>query len=548
VTGIEPAVTSGMRALERGEWETARAAFELVPDDDATPEVLDGLARALWWQADIGQAVSYRARAFRAFRSRGDVAVAARIAYWLAREYRGVLCNPAAADGWFARCQRLVEELPAGAAHGWLDLARVDRTGEPSVQERYADSAYRCAREFDDPDLEIYALAARGLARTTAGAVDDGIADLDAALATALDASSPDTVGDALCTMMLAAEMVADADRFSQWNEALEQYMATHQHINLTGFCFTCCGEVFVVNGQWDEADEWFRTAIRALERTGHRSRCAHPVTRLARLRVRQGRLEEAEALLAEFRDLPEAVEPLAALMHARGHPAAAIELAERRLARIGDETIPAVPLLSLLVEAQLAVHSLDGARRISGKLAELAERSDLDRVRGLAALASGRVAHAEGRADDAHVGLTSALAAFERAGMPAETAIVHRELAQLAADAGTFDVAGEEGKAALHAFEQSGAAREADETAAFLRSIGVRGQTGPKGLGVLSRREREVLDLVAAGLSNAEIAERLFISVKTAGNHVSNVLTKLGVRTRTEAAALALHQASDRH
>jgi DNA-binding CsgD family transcriptional regulator len=66
-----------------------------------------------------------------------------------------------------------------------------------------------------------------------------------------------------------------------------------------------------------------------------------------------------------------------------------------------------------------------------------------------------------------------------------------------------------------------------------------VRGQTGPKGLGVLTKREREVLDLVAAGLTNAEIAQRLFISTKTAGNHVSNVLMKLGVHTRTEAAAL---------
>ncbi|MGH2599867.1 MAG: LuxR C-terminal-related transcriptional regulator [Dehalococcoidia bacterium] len=53
--------------------------------------------------------------------------------------------------------------------------------------------------------------------------------------------------------------------------------------------------------------------------------------------------------------------------------------------------------------------------------------------------------------------------------------------------------------------------------------SAGRTGSHGPKGYGSLSRREREVLDLLADGLTNAEIAKRLYISVRTAGNHVSN-------------------------
>jgi DNA-binding NarL/FixJ family response regulator len=56
---------------------------------------------------------------------------------------------------------------------------------------------------------------------------------------------------------------------------------------------------------------------------------------------------------------------------------------------------------------------------------------------------------------------------------------------------------------------------------------------------GALTPREQEVLELVAAGCSNRQIADRLFIGERTAGVHVSNILTKLGVERRTEAVAV---------
>ena len=56
-----------------------------------------------------------------------------------------------------------------------------------------------------------------------------------------------------------------------------------------------------------------------------------------------------------------------------------------------------------------------------------------------------------------------------------------------------------------------------------------------------LTRREREVLALVAQGRTNRQIADELFISENTAGVHVSNILGKLGVASRTEAAAVAV-------
>jgi DNA-binding NarL/FixJ family response regulator len=102
-------------------------------------------------------------------------------------------------------------------------------------------------------------------------------------------------------------------------------------------------------------------------------------------------------------------------------------------------------------------------------------------------------------------------------------------------------DAAVEEARQALASFERIGATREADGAARFLRGLGVRGRTGPKSsTDVLSKREIEVLRLLGEGLTNAEIAARLFISTKTAASHVGNILSKLGLRNRAEAAVYA--------
>jgi DNA-binding CsgD family transcriptional regulator len=120
------------------------------------------------------------------------------------------------------------------------------------------------------------------------------------------------------------------------------------------------------------------------------------------------------------------------------------------------------------------------------------------------------------------------------------EAASAHLELARLRAGDKPA-IARLDAKAALRNFEALGAGQLADDAGALLRSLGDRSRVGPKDVGTLSKREQEVLRLIAQGLTNAEIAARLFISTKTAGDHVSAILAKLGVRSRTEAGAFAL-------
>ena len=143
------------------------------------------------------------------------------------------------------------------------------------------------------------------------------------------------------------------------------------------------------------------------------------------------------------------------------------------------------------------------------------------------------------GDADAVNV-LQQAVNLFARLGLRLEVAQARLELAHALAPQSP-PAAVETARHARNELEALGAARDADAAAALMRSLGARGRAGPRSLGSLSRREVEVLRLVGEGLSNREIATRLFISPKTAEHHVGRIYAKLGLKSRAEAAAYAV-------
>jgi DNA-binding CsgD family transcriptional regulator len=120
---------------------------------------------------------------------------------------------------------------------------------------------------------------------------------------------------------------------------------------------------------------------------------------------------------------------------------------------------------------------------------------------------------------------------------------IARLELAHVFAATGQTAIAAAEARGALAAFERLGATSLVDRALHLLRPLGARARGRAEATAAvadLTAREAEVLDLIRQGLTNAEIGRRLYISAKTAEHHVGRLLAKLGVRTRTEAAALA--------
>jgi DNA-binding NarL/FixJ family response regulator len=307
----------------------------------------------------------------------------------------------------------------------------------------------------------------------------------------------------------------------------------------ISAFCTGCCGGVYLVTGRLDAAEEQLVRAVSQMSRTGLRPRCLHPVADLVALRVLQGRLEEAEALITGVEDDSDCAPSAAAVDLSLGRPARAVDRLMVALDALAETPVLTLPARARLVDAALGAGDADLAHDAAQRIAELAAATGTALHRAHRDHAAGKVALARGEAVATGL-LRSAALGFAQSGAPLAACRARMDLARslVETDRG---LAITEARSSLQALDRMGATAEADRAAAFLRGLGVKGRTGPRDGGVLSRREQEVLGLVCEGLSNAEIAERLFISTRTAGHHVGNILAKLGVRSRTEAAAYAL-------
>lgn len=548
---VDEAIEAGAAALADGRWEDARAAFESALEHGEPPEALDGLAKVRYREGDYAAAIELRERAYAGFRARGELRHPARLAaYHLAFDYVAVHGNFAAASGWLERGRRLAEAAGDCPERGWVELAGVLATDDPGERDRHLAAATEIARRFGDADLEFDALAYSGVTMVESGHIREGMRRLDEAAAAAQggEVRSHTAAGEIYCKMLVACEMTLDVQRAQQWTDAANA-LGRRSHVGwASAICRMYYGGILTAAGRWDEAERELATSVRIYDAT-YRALRAGAVVRLADLRVRQGRFEEAQQLLAGHEHDSASVRPSAALRFARGEVDVAAALLRRHVDRHGDGVL-AAPLLSLLAQAEVAAGRFDPARIISGRLAALARENPVPFLSAFSAFTAGIA----GPDEEAAGHLEAAVADFAAAGLPLEEARSRLALALLLSSRssgrpdgagptqarGRVGVAIAEAEAALRIFDRLGAGPDADAAAALLRTLGSRARTGPKRVGVLSQREQQVLHLLGLGLSNPEIATRLYISRKTAAHHVSNVLAKLGLRNRAEAAAFA--------
>jgi DNA-binding CsgD family transcriptional regulator len=534
-------IDEGTAALRGGDIAAARRAFELALAEGVSGAALEGLAEAQYLQREYPASAAGYERAYSAYRGEGQTMAAGRAARTAAWITGNVLGDWAVRSGWLARARSLLEEAGEdGPARGWVLIIRAFSEPDAQLRESFLREAIAIGRRFRDPDIEFLGLAYLGGLFVLTDRVEEGLVLSDEALAAlcAGELTELATVDEVFCGLLWACELVNDVARADQWMRAAAERMRRSNVV--AAFCRAHYGGILTAAGRWGEAETELVEATRHFDH-GMSPRRDAAIIRLANLRVRQGRLEEAARLLEGLEQHPDAVPCLAALRLARGELARARDLLER--ATGGSDEVPTVgasttvgPLLALLVEVYLKEGNLEGAGRVARRLGQLAQAQRGPYLRAVAALAEGQLRVASGQGD-ARACLHEALEGFGRARLPMEVARTRLELARALAEPAP-EVAIAEATAALEAFERLQAARHADAAGALLRSLGAPIRTGPKGIGALTRREGEVLELIGAGLSNPEIAERLYISRKTAEHHVGSVLAKLGLRNRAEAVA----------
>ena len=497
-------VAEGEDALARCEWAVAKSHFDAaLADAPADPRALDGLSSAVFWLGDMEAPRRLRERAYVEHRRRGDARRAAAAAIFVSSEYRIAGDNQAAARGWLARAERCLEAVGASPERGWIEIERAKSAADLETASEHAQRALAVAREFGDANLEITALAQIGVKLVAKGRWEEGMALLDESIAAAMGGEASDALAicDTCCQTLVACEQIADLRRASEWCRVVVDFTERRNFTPVYAWCRAIYAGVLISSGQWERGERELVRSLRTYETVGGIGSRIVALARLADLRLRQGRPEEAERLLGGCEEHPLALVPLARLRLLRGEAATAAALLERRLDALPGDAPASAPLLPLLVEVCLAGGDHDGAAAAVRRLEELADRLRRENLAALADVAAADVQLARGE---------------------------HGAVSRL--------------ETALETFM---AARRADEAAALLRSLGASGRARAAPEGELTARERDVLALLGEGLSNAEIARRLVISEKTAGHHVSRVYRKLRLRNRGEAAAYAIREAA---
>jgi len=524
-------------AFDRRDWVAAYEGLSAAGSDALLAADFADLATAAFLVGRHNDCIQALQRAYQAHLDAGDQPAAVRSAFWLAMTLmdRG---EAAVANGWISRADRLLQAFEEDTVeHGYVLFFRMlghILGGDPVVGLDEAAALTSYGRRFRDGDLLAAGLMAQGRCLLYLGRVPDGVQLLDEAMVgVSTGEVSPIFAGHTYCSLVEACQEISDFARVAQWTSALTGWCGAQVGlVPFTGQCAVHRGQVMRVRGAFEEAVAEFDAAVERYVSAGTPAAAGLALAEKGELLRIRGEYDAAEAAFRQAVGFGHDAQPAQALLSlARGRVDAAGAAVRRALGEPRDP-IHRSQLLPGAIDVLLAGNDLESARPLVAELVAVGEAFESSSLTAMAGFAVGALALAEDRPEDALAALRPALQAWRELGWPYETArtqiLVGRALRGLA----DVESATAELSAAARALAALGAGPAAQEAERVLAP-------GPLP-GGLTAREAEVLRLVASGSTNPEIAATLFLSEKTVARHLSNIFTKLGVTSRTAAAAYA--------
>jgi ATP/maltotriose-dependent transcriptional regulator MalT len=532
---VVSALELGRDAFRRCAWGEAFVQLSAA-DADAGLAVddLERLATAAYLLGR-GDSVDVWARAYHRCLELGEAARAARSAGQAAHGLFEA-GEVARGGGWLARAQLALDEAGLdGAERGWLLIpqAMASFADDPEAALARFVAAGEIANRFGDRDLAALAGMGQGQTLISLGDWARAMPFLDEAMvAVTAGEVSPIVAGGVLCGAIDACQRVLDVRRASEWTAALSRWCETQPDlVPFRGQCLVHRAEIMQLHGDWQDA---VQEAERACECLSGTPAVGDAMYRHAELLRVSGDLQRAEETYRAATNAGRQPQPgLALLRLAQGR----VELAVAAIRRVVDETVDTLTrarVLGPFVEIMLAAGETDRARAGADELGVIAGEVGTAYVRALTAHAAGAVRVAEGDPQGAIAELREAWAAWRELGAPYEAAKARLLIGVAFRAVGDADTAAMELDAARLAFDSIGAGTDVTRVEQLLRSGSIK---DPRGL---SERELEVLVLVARGSTNRAIAAALVISEHTVARHIHNILTKLGVHSRTAASSFA--------
>ena len=538
----------------------ARHALELWPAGEEVEERLIALERHAAW-AELGGELADAARSWREVstlcEAEDDVAALA-----AAQRRLGRIC--ALQGDRAGAIEALAVAADAFAASGDLAAAAADRlaasdflqfSGRHTASLELSCRAGEEARAADRTDLRSRALAAEGVVRAKRGEFERGMELVKQALSLALENELTTEAVDAYQRLGTCFEQAGDyANAREALTSALDLCQVSDTHGPEAG-CVACMAYVLRELGEWPRTLELCRELIAAHEGDGVRTIADGAQGYIRGLRGELGpSRRQLSAGLESARRLDilsmqvDCAASLALVADFASEPGEALERSRFVLSRWerSEDHHYAVWGLRLAGSLFAQAGKTDEAHACADGLTRIATSSGHGDALAALAHALGEIALADGEPELAAEQLSRAVELHRELRIPAERAQILQRAGIALAAAGERQLAIERHSEAYRLARQLAARPLAGRAAAAIEELGESAEQrlGPGAVdgdgSPLTRRELEVMRLVAAGRTNREIAAELFLSTRTVDMHVRNILAKLDCRSRVEASVKA--------